>query len=94
MGTRLQIRLTPRGNTDRLEGWATDASGRPFLRARVAAPPSEGLANAKLVALIASRLGIAHTSVRLMKGGRSRMKMLEIEGLKEEEIYRRLTLQQ
>jgi uncharacterized protein YggU (UPF0235/DUF167 family) len=92
MGTRLYVRLTPRGNADRLEGWATDPLGRTFLKARVSAPPSEGLANAKLVALIAASLGVSHASVRLAKGGRSRLKMLEIDGLEDEEIHRRLNL--
>jgi uncharacterized protein YggU (UPF0235/DUF167 family) len=43
---RLAVRLTPRGGRDAVEGWATGADGRSFLKARVAAPPVEGEANA------------------------------------------------
>ena len=70
---RLAVRLTPRGGRDAVEGWATGADGRPFLKARVAAPPVEGEANAALTVLLAKALGVSKSSVRL--------KQVEVEGL-------------
>ena len=78
---RLAVRLTPRGGRDAVEGWATGADGRPFLKARVAAPPIEGEANAALTNLLAKRLGVAKSSVRIAAGQTGRLKQVEVEGL-------------
>jgi uncharacterized protein YggU (UPF0235/DUF167 family) len=80
---RLHVKLTPRSAADRVEGWETDPSGRPVLRVRVRAAPVEGAANAALEALLARTLGIAPSRVRVMRGGQSRLKAVEIEGLED-----------
>jgi uncharacterized protein YggU (UPF0235/DUF167 family) len=80
---RLHVKLTPRSAADRVEGWETDPSGRPVLRVRVRAAPVEGAANAALEALLARTLGVAPTRVRVMRGGQSRLKAVEIEGLED-----------
>ncbi len=78
---RLAVRLTPRGGRDAVEGWATGADGRPFLKARVAAPPVEGEANAALTVLLARALGVSKSSVRIAAGQTGRLKQVEVEGL-------------
>lgn len=78
---RLAVRLTPRGGRDAVEGWATGADGRPFLKARVAAPPVEGEANAALTVLLAKALGVSKSSVRIAAGQTGRLKQVEVEGL-------------
>ena len=85
---RLVVRLTPRGGRDAVEGWARDEDGRPYLRARVAAPPVEGAANAALEALIAKALKCPRRAVRVVGGDRSRLKHLEIEGVSEADLHR------
>jgi uncharacterized protein YggU (UPF0235/DUF167 family) len=66
----------PRGGLDRIDG-VLDGS----LRARVAAPPIDGAANAALERLIAHELGIAASRVRLVAGAANRRKSIEIEGV-------------
>lgn len=78
---RLAVRLTPRGGRDAVEGWATGADGRPFLKARVAAPPVEGEANAALTELLSKTLGVSKSSVRIAAGQTGRLKQVEVEGL-------------
>ena len=78
---RLAVRLTPRGGRDAVEGWATGADGRPFLKARVAAPPVEGEANAALTVLLSKTLGVSRSSVRIAAGQTGRLKQVEVEGL-------------
>ena len=87
---RLAVRLTPRGGRDAIEGFGEDEAGRPLLKARVAAPPVDGEANTALVRLIAKALGVSCSAVRIASGGTARVKVLEIEGLNEAEIRRRL----
>ena len=78
---RLAVRLTPRGGRDAIDGWASGADGRPYLKARVAAPPVEGEANAALTVLLAKTLGVSKSSVRIAAGQTGRLKSVEIEGL-------------
>jgi uncharacterized protein YggU (UPF0235/DUF167 family) len=78
---RLAVRLTPRGGRDAVEGWATGADGRPFLKARVAAPPVEGEANAALTVLLSKTLCVSRSSVRIAAGQTGRLKQVEVEGL-------------
>ena len=87
---RLAVRLTPRGGRDAVEGFSEDEAGRPLLKARVAAPPVEGEANAALVRLIAKALALPRSAVRIASGEAGRIKVLEIDGLDEAEVRRRL----
>jgi uncharacterized protein YggU (UPF0235/DUF167 family) len=89
--TKLAVRLTPRGGRDAIEGFAPDEAGRPLLKARVAAPPVEGEANAALIRLLAKTLGLPRTAVRIAAGETQRVKILEIDGLDEAEVRRRLS---
>lgn len=80
------MRLTPRGGADKIEGWASDDAGRAYLKARVKAAPTEGEANAALVALIAKALGLPKRAVAVAAGQAARLKMLEIEDVDEAAI--------
>lgn len=90
MTTRLAIKLTPRASKDQIDGWDVDADGRPVLKVRVRAQPVEGEANAALCAYLAKTLGVPKRAVSLARGGQSRLKMIEIEGLDEAEVKSRL----
>jgi uncharacterized protein YggU (UPF0235/DUF167 family) len=85
---RLTVRLTPRGGRDAIEGWVRDAAGRPALKARVAAPPAEGAANAALVRLVAKALGAPAGAVRVVAGHTGRLKQLEIDGVDPDQMRR------
>lgn len=61
-----------------------------MLLARVRAAPVEGKANTALEALVAKALGLGKGRVTLARGGTSRLKALEVEGLTLEEIQQRL----
>lgn len=56
----------------------------------VTAPPVEGRANQACIELVAERLGIPRSGVRIARGQSGRKKILEIEGLPIGEIERRL----
>ncbi len=90
MSSRLAVRLTPGARSEGIQGWSVDKGGRPVLSVRVRARPVEGEANAALVVLIANALDLPRSSVRLERGQTSRLKRLEIDGLDETEIHRRL----
>lgn len=88
---RIAVRLTPGAASDRIDGWDVDAEGRPVLKVRVRARPVEGEANEALVTLMARALGVPKSAVAIQRGGQSRTKMIEVEGLSEGELKARLT---
>jgi uncharacterized protein (TIGR00251 family) len=51
------------------------------IKIRIAAPAVENAANRALIDFIAQRLGIARRCVRVVSGGASRRKLLEIDGV-------------
>ena len=80
---RIHVRLTPASTLDRIDGWGLDEAGRAVLLARVRARPVEGEANAALEALLAKALGVPKRSVSVARGGRSRIKAVEVDGVAE-----------
>lgn len=90
MAARIAVRLTPRGGRDRIDGWDKDGDGRPYLKARVSAPPADGEANAALVILLAKTLGVPKSAITIVAGQTARLKQVEIEGLETDEALNRL----
>ena len=79
-GVALAVRLTPKGGRDAIGGIETLADGRAVLKVRVAAPPSEGEANAALIRLIAKALRVPARDIALAAGATGRVKRLAIAG--------------
>jgi len=82
---RLAVKVVPGASRSEIAGWLGDA-----LKVRVAAPPERGKANAAVAALICDALDLPGGSARVVAGAASPRKVLEISGLEEDEIYRRL----
>lgn len=76
----VDVRLTPRGGRDRLEGADRLADGRAVFRARVRAVPEDGKANQALEHLMADELGVARSQVSVVQGKTARLKTLEVHG--------------
>jgi uncharacterized protein (TIGR00251 family) len=79
-GLALTIRLTPKGGRDAIDGTAVLSDGKAVLKARVRAAPSEGLANAALIGLLAKSLRVAPGQVSVVSGATSRVKRVMIAG--------------
>jgi uncharacterized protein (TIGR00251 family) len=82
---RITVTVSPGASRTELVGPHGDG-----WRARVAAPPERGRANAALVALLASALGVPADRVHVAAGATARRKKVEIADLDEAEIARRL----
>jgi len=70
----IRVRLTSRASRDEIVGWRDDR-----LLVRVSAPPVGGRANRALRKLLAKRLRIAAGRVEIVRGERSRDKLVAIE---------------
>lgn len=73
---RLTLKVVPGASRDGIAGWLGDA-----LKIRVAAPPEHGKANAAVTGLIAEALGVTPRQVRIVAGGSSAWKVIEIDGV-------------
>jgi uncharacterized protein len=85
----LRVRVQPRAARDEIVG-ERDGS----LVVRLTAPPVEDRANKALCRLIARRLRVAPTRVTVLRGAKSRDKIVQVEGLSSSEIVRSLGLEE
>ena len=83
----LTIRLHPRARRNAI---GDERDG--VLGVSVAAAPVDGQANAALCKLIAKRVGVARGRVSVIRGQRSREKVVRVEGLALTELRRALGL--
>ena len=81
----ISIRVHPRSNRNVVEV-ADDGT----VRVRVTASPEKGKANDAVVKLLADRLGAPKSSIAIVRGHRSRNKVVRFDGLDKQEIERRL----
>lgn len=79
-GILLDIRVTPKSGRDAIDGVEQLADGQRVLKLRVRALPTEGQANAAVVALIAKALKLPKSNVTLERGGAARVKSLRLAG--------------
>jgi len=84
-GVLLRVRVQPNASSAGVVGPHGDT-----VKLRVTAPPEAGRANDAVVELIAATLGIRARDVALVRGDRSRVKVLRIAGLPVREVVERL----
>jgi uncharacterized protein (TIGR00251 family) len=77
--------VTARASRDELAGLKDGV-----LHVRVSAPPVDGKANQAVTRLIAKALGVGRTSVRVVRGERSRDKVVEVDGVDPDDARRAL----
>ena len=79
-GIVVACRLTPKGGRDAIDGVARLSDGTSVLLARVRSAPENGRANEALCALLAARLGVPVSRVRVAAGAKSRLKQIAVTG--------------
>lgn len=79
-GVRLRLRVRPGAARNAILGRTVLADGEAALLVAVAAPPSEGRANAALVELLAKVWRLPKSGLTVVAGASGRTKLLHIEG--------------
>ena len=85
MRSRIGVHVQPMTRRSQVMGFVDGV-----LRVRLLAAPVEGRANEALVKLLAERLGVPRSRVAILRGMASRNKVVEVAGLDDEEVRRRL----
>ena len=83
---RITVKVHPRAKRSALAGRLGDA-----WKLDLAAPPVDGKANGECVRFFAQLCGVPRNRVRVAMGLTSRLKVVEIEGVPQEELERRLS---
>lgn len=78
-GISLLVRATPGASRDGVDGTVETAEGLA-LRVRVRAAAESGKANRSVEIVVAEWLGLSKTRVTVVRGGKSRVKTLDIGG--------------
>jgi uncharacterized protein (TIGR00251 family) len=81
----LEVYIQPRASKSEVAGTHDGA-----IKIRIAAPAVENVTHLALVKFVAGPLGVGKRSVRIVSGGGSRRKVLEIDGVAEEATLERL----
>jgi uncharacterized protein len=76
----LAIRVQPRAKRDEVAG---ERAGAVVIR--VGAPPVDGKANEAAIRLIAARVGVPRSAIRIVRGESARDKLVRIDGLSADE---------
>ena len=84
---RLTVKVHPRAKRSEIAGRMGDA-----WKLSLAAPPVDGKANEECVRFFAELAGVPRSQVRIVMGLTSRLKVVEIEGLPQEDLERRLSV--
>jgi uncharacterized protein len=78
---RLTVKVHPRAKRTALTGRLGDA-----WKLDLAAPPVDGKANEECVRFFASLAGVPRSRVRILQGATGRMKVVEIDGVSDEDL--------
>jgi uncharacterized protein (TIGR00251 family) len=84
---RLTVKVHPRARRSALAGRIGDA-----WKLSLAAPPVDGKANDECVRFLAEFARVPRSRVRIVMGLTSRLKVVEIEGVPQEDLERRLSV--
>ncbi|MGA9453310.1 MAG: DUF167 domain-containing protein [Verrucomicrobiia bacterium] len=84
-GTLLSVKLQPRASANEI--------GEPLgdeLRIKVTAPPVDAAANMALIELLAEKLDCSRNRIELVRGHKSRHKIIRLHGFTVEEVFKKL----
>ena len=81
----ISLRVQPRASRNAVVGWTGD-----ILKLRLTAQPVEGAANASCLEFLADLLDLPQSQFEILRGARSRTKVVQITGLSQGEVYARL----
>jgi len=84
---KLSLKVVPGASSDEISGWLGDS-----LKVRVRAPAESGKANAAVIKILASGLGLHRRAITIISGGASARKLIEIHGLTDDQVRKKLKL--
>jgi len=81
----IKVRVQPKSSRNQVGGFQDGT-----LRVRVTAAPTEGQANAAVIAILAKTLGVSKSRLEIIRGYSSRDKVVSVDTLTEQEVQRKI----
>jgi len=81
----IKVWVQPKSSRNQVDGFQDGA-----LRVRVTAAPTEGQANAAVIAILAKTLGVSKSRLEIIRGYSSRDKVVSVDTLTEQEVRRKI----
>ena len=81
----IKVRVQPKSSRNQVDGFQDGT-----LRVRVTAAPTEGQANAAVIAILAKTLGVSKSRLEIIRGYSSRDKVVSVDTLTEQEVQRKI----
>lgn len=75
------IKVLPNASKNALVGWENH-----LLKIRICAQPEKGKANEAIISFLAKELGIQKKQIQIVRGDKSRHKLVAFEGISQEEL--------
>jgi uncharacterized protein (TIGR00251 family) len=85
-GAALTVRVTPRSSRNAITGILEDGT----VKIHLTAAPVDGEANQKLIAFLASTLGVSRSSIEILAGATGRDKLISILGIDAATLHERV----
>lgn len=85
MNAKLNLKVSPKSSRNAITGWMGDT-----LKLSVTAAPEKGKANQAVIDVLAAVLDLPRSNIDIVRGGTTAQKQVEVSGLAEGEILRRL----
>ena len=83
----LELKIIPNAPRNAIAGWVGSA-----LKIKIHAPALEGRANDELLDFLAGKLGVHRRDITLLRGDKSRQKVVQVAGLDLAGVKQRLGL--
>lgn len=75
----LYIKLTPNAKSDKIDGIFCNEEGQEYLKVSTTAVPEDNKANKQLIKILAKKYNMKKSDIVLLKGFKSRLKILELK---------------
>jgi uncharacterized protein len=79
MPSYLHIKLTPNAKQNKIDGKFIDENGIEYLKVYTTSIAEDNKANKELIKIISKEYKIAKTLIKIVKGHKARLKILEID---------------
>lgn len=77
----IEVQVQPNSSRDEIVRFRNSR-----FKAKVTAPPEGGKANERLIEIISRALGVSKSDVKIVRGGKSRLKILKIIGFNRDKL--------
>lgn len=85
MKCKISFKIQPKASKTEITGMYSDA-----VKIRIQAVPAKGEANKVLIDFLSEKLQVPKQSIKIVTGHTNKFKTLEFDGLKRQDVFRRL----